>query len=107
MEAPMTFSKMKGLVNAVLTEENTVQRQSKWTNILQEMHRQAISNPMWSRRVPAIWNKRMVGYLPGPQAYDYPMHTLNVASGSKSITVAPGAQTGLFKATGPMDPHSY
>lgn len=107
MEPPMTNTTMEKLVTAVLSEENLIQRQAKWTNILQEMHRQAISNPMWSRRVPAIWNNRLVGYSPGPQQYDYPMHTFNAQSGSKTITVAPGAQTGLFETTGPMDPHSY
>eukprot|EP00931_Biecheleriopsis_adriatica_P023089 TRINITY_DN14669_c0_g1_i3.p1 TRINITY_DN14669_c0_g1~~TRINITY_DN14669_c0_g1_i3.p1 ORF type:complete len:646 (-),score=126.69 TRINITY_DN14669_c0_g1_i3:227-1906(-) len=107
MEAPMTMKKMEELVTDVLSEENLIQRQAKWTNILQEMHRQAISNPMWSRRVPAIWNNRLAGYLPGPQQYDYPMHTFSAMSGSTTITVAPGAQTGLFVTTGPMDPHSY
>jgi len=107
MEPPMTIQKMEALVTEVLSEETPLARQNKWTEILQEMHRQAISNPMWSRRVPAIWNRRLSGYLPGPQQYDYPMHTFSAQTGSKTITVAPGAQTGLFVTTGPMDPHSY
>mmetsp|Transcript_62234 Transcript_62234/g.110660 ORF Transcript_62234/g.110660 Transcript_62234/m.110660 type:complete len:698 (-) Transcript_62234:195-2288(-) len=107
MEPPMTMQKMEELVTDVLSEENLIVRQEKWTNILQEMHRQAISNPMWSRSVPAIWNRRLSFYQTGPQQYDYPMHTFSAMEGSKTITVAPGAQTGLFTATGPMDPHSY
>jgi len=108
MEPPMTFQTMEELVTEVLSEENLVERQNKWTNILQEMHRQAISNPMWSRRVPAIFNRRLSGFLAGPQQYDYPMHFFSAFEGSsKTITVAPGAQTGLFVTTGPMDPHSY
>ena len=35
------------------------------------------------------------------------MHVMNVLSGSTSVKVSPGAQTGLFSSTGPMDPHSY
>jgi len=71
------------------------------------MHKQAISNPLWSRRVPAIWNNRLQGYKSGYQQYDYPMHNFMVNTGSTTITVAPGAQTGLFVNSGMMDPHSY
>merc|ERR1711912_178615 len=35
------------------------------------------------------------------------MHLMNVVTGPTSVTVSPGAQTGLFKTTGPMDPHNY
>jgi ABC-type transport system substrate-binding protein len=107
MEPPMTMSQMETLVTDVLSVESAVERQEKWTEILLEMHSQAISNPMWSRRVPAIWNKRLQGYISGAQQYDYPMHNFIVDSGSTTVKVAPGAQTGLFTATGPMDPHSY
>ncbi|CAK0905338.1 unnamed protein product [Prorocentrum cordatum] len=107
MEPPMTFTQMETLVTNVLSVENAMVRQEKWTEILLEMHRQAISAPLWSRRVPAIWNRRLQGYISGNQQYDYPMHNFVVDSGSDSVTVAPGAQTGLFVTTGPMDPHSY
>merc|ERR1740121_3436357 len=107
MEPPMTMSQMKTLVTDVLSIEPVVKRQEKWTEILLEMHSQAISNPMWSRRVPAIWNRRLQGYKSGAQQYDYPMHNFIVDSGSTTVKVAPGAQTGLFVTTGPMDPHSY
>jgi len=107
MEPPMSRGQMKTLVTNVLSIDNLVQRQTKWTEILHEMHRQAISNPMWSRRVPAIWNQRLQGYRSGAQQYDYPMHNFIVDTGSTTITVAPGAQTGLFVTTGPMNPHSY
>jgi len=107
LEAPMTKARLEEMVGDVLKVENVVSRQAKWTEILQEMHNQAISNPMWSRRMPAVMNRRLQGYVAGPQQFDYPMHTLEVASGSRTVTVAPGAQTGLFVTTGPMDPHSY
>jgi len=107
MEPPMSRTQMKTLVTNVLSEDNLMERQKKWTKILHEMHKQAISNPMWSRRVPAIWNNRLQGYRSGYQQYDYPMHNFIVDTGSTTITVAPGAQTGLFVTSGPMDPHSY
>ena len=107
MEPPMTMSQMETLVTNVLSVESEEARQEKWTEILLEMHRQAISNPMWSRRVPAIWSRRLQGYTSGHQQYDYPMHNFMVDMGSSTIRVAPGAQTGLFVTTGPMDPHSY
>jgi len=107
LEPPMTKEKLQQMVGDVLKVENVGQRQAKWTEILQEMHKQAISNPMWSRRMPAVVNRRLQGYVAGPQQWDYPMHVVEVDRGSRRVTVAPGAQTGLFVTTGPMDPHSY
>jgi len=107
LEAPMTKDGLQQMVTDVLKVENVATRQAKWAEILQEMHDQAISNPMWSRRMPAVMNRRLQGYVSGPQQYDYPMHPVEVSSGSRKVVVAPGAQTGLFVTTGPMDPHSY
>ena len=55
-------------------------------------------------------NKRLTGYIPGHQQYDYPAHTLQVLTGSRTVTLAPGAQTGRFSketGVGRLDPHSY
>lgn len=106
MESP-TRDEIAELVTEVLSEEDPIDRQTKWTTILQEMHGQAIHSPLWSRRIPAVWNDRLQGYISGYQQYDYPIHNFIANSGSVNITIAPAAQTGLFKATGPMDPHSY
>jgi len=107
LEPPMTMATLQQMVTDVLRVENANTRQQGWSKILQEMHQQAISNPMWSRRMPAVFNRRLSGYVPGPQQFDYPMHVMSVVSGSTSVSVSPGAQTGLFSSTGPMDPHSY
>ena len=48
-----------------------------------------------------------MGYTPGFQQFDYPMQNLRVVSGSLTVKVAPGAQTGLFQTVGRLDPHSY
>ena len=46
--------------------------------------------------------------MPGAQQYDYPLHKASVVGGgSTTVTVAPGAQTGLFSSVGRLDPHSY
>jgi len=107
LEAPLTKVRLQQMVTDVLREESPLSRQTQWTAILQEMHQQAISCPMWSRRMPAIVNRRLSGYLHGPQQFDYPVHKINVLSGDTTVTISPGAQTGLFTSTGPMDPHSY
>jgi len=107
MEPPMTKSILQTMVSDVVKKKTELARQQGWTAILQEMHKQAISLPMWSRRMPAVWNRRLANYRAGEQQFDYPMHNLLVVSGSNTVNVAPGAQTGLFVTTGPMDPHSY
>lgn len=107
LENGMTRSELERMVSDVLKVENVNQRSAKWKEILQEMHQQAISNPMWSRRMPAVVNRRLGGYFHGPQQFDYPLHNVEVLSGSRTVNVAPGAQTGRFSSTGPMDPHSY
>merc|ERR1719433_171338 len=102
----MTKAKLQQMVTNLLKTESPAERQTQWTAILQEMHRQAISNPMWSRSMPAVLNRRLSGYKAGPQQFDYPMHQIQVLGGSSSVTVSPGAQTGLFESYGRMDPHS-
>ena len=54
-----------------------------------------------------VVSTRLYGYTPGQQQFDYPVKNIKVSSGSQTITVAPGAQTGLFKTVGRLDPHSY
>ena len=47
--------------------------------------------------------------MPATQ-FDYPAHTLRVLEGPTTVTVAPGAQTGLFSSdtgVGRLDAHSY
>ena len=77
--------------NALLIESET-EREQAWTGILTAMHEQSTELPFSGRRIPAIINKRLTGYTPGYQQFDYPVHTLRVVSGSDTITVAPGTQ---------------
>ena len=87
-------------------------REEKWTDILSALHRQATELPISGKRIPAVFNKRLTGYVPGLQQYDYPAHTIQVLGGSRgrTVTVAPGGQGGLFSSVtgvGRLDAHTY
>ena len=94
-------------INDVVTIEDEVARQEKWADILTSVHASAINLPFSGKRNPTVLNRRLAGYTPGQQQFDYPLHTLEVTTGSNIITVAPGAQTGLFSTVGRLDPHTY
>jgi len=112
------FAAMQGIQNPtraelfanitnVLLEENLAAREQKWSDILSAVHMQAIDLPFSGKRIPTVLGARLSGYVPGQQQFEYPVHTLQVLSGSKTITVAPGAQSGLFSTVGRLDPHTY
>mmetsp|Transcript_42919 Transcript_42919/g.100779 ORF Transcript_42919/g.100779 Transcript_42919/m.100779 type:complete len:652 (+) Transcript_42919:63-2018(+) len=112
MSPPLTKPTLQDRVTQVLRETSEPQRQEKWAGILQDLHEQAISFPLWSRVMPAVWRRsRMTGYVPGVQQFEYPMHTVRILAGSSTVTVAPGGQQGIFAGDknliGRMDPHSY
>ena len=94
-------------IDMVATIEDDVSRQEKWDDILTSVHASAINLPFSGKRNPAVLNKRLAGYTPGQQQFDYPLHTLEATSGDNTIVVAPGAQTGLFSTVGRLDPHTY
>ena len=94
-------------ISNVVTIENEVARQEKWAEILTAVHASAINLPFSGKRNPTVLNKRLTGYTPGQQQFDYPLHTLVATTGDNSIVVAPGAQTGLFTTVGRLDPHTY
>jgi nickel transport system substrate-binding protein len=98
-----TFSK----INQALIEVDHCERAERWAEIHDMVHQSAIHIPLYGKRIPAVLNKRLAGYQPGEQQFDYPMHRVVVQEGSKTVTVAPGAQTGLFQSVGRLDPHSY
>lgn len=61
--------------------------------------------PLWGRRIVAIINSRLSGYQAGHQQFDFPVHKLVPVTGSKTVTISPGAQTGRFETLGELDPH--
>ena len=94
-------------ISDVLTISDEAARQAKWTEILTEVHGSAINLPFSGKGNPTVLNKRLTGYTPGQQQFDYPLHTLSATTGANSITVAPASQSGLFSTVGRLDPHTY
>ena len=110
LAAPQDQTWLKTKVADAHLKETETARQEAWTEILTAMHEQSTELPFSGKRIPAVINKRLTGYTPGHQQYDYPAHTLRVLTGSRTVTVSPGAQTGMIsKATGVgrLDAHSY
>jgi ABC-type transport system substrate-binding protein len=98
-----TFAK----IDLALAEVDPTRREELWAEIHDMVHQSAINLPLWGKQMPAVLNRRLSGYVSGQQQFDYPVQKIVVLEGSKTVTVAPGAQTGLFKSVGRMDPHSY
>jgi len=107
MEAPLDLLTFPKLVANVSEEVDGRKRQEKWTTILRSIHDKVLHVPLWGKRIPSVVNKaRIQNYEPGFQNFDYPLHGIRVA-GIKNVTVAPGAQGGLFESVGQLDPHTY
>ena len=51
--------------------------------------------PLYGTRIPYVLNRRLTGYTPSAQAYSIPVNTIQVVSGSRDLTIAPG---GMFCA---------
>lgn len=107
MDPPLDPTTFEAWVANVSAEVDPVQRQATWTEILSAIHAEYIHLPLWGKRIPSVISRRLQGYIPGPQQFDYPIANIRVVEGSKNVTVAPGAQTGLFQSVGRLDPHSY
>ena len=91
----------------MLKEENYGKASADWKSILSDVHQQAVMLPLYGKRIPTVMNKRLSGYQAGVQQFDYPVHKVKVATGSKTVTIAPGAQTGRFETVGPLEAHTY
>ena len=107
LEPPVSRELVFDKIQDVMQEENHNQREVKWKEIHNMVHQQAIMLPLWGKRIPTVVNRRLTGYVPGYQQFDYPVHRLQLLSGSTTVTIAPGAQTGLFQSVGRLDPHTY
>ena len=94
------------LINDAVEEEDRNTRRLKWLEVHKYYHSQAVMLPLWGKRVPTLMSSRLTGYSAGHQQFDYPVHKLEPLSGSSTISIAPGAQTGLFQSVGRLDPHT-
>ena len=104
---PASREELFELINDVMKEEDRKERRAKWENIHNYYHAQAVMLPLWGKRIPTLMNARLSGYQAGHQQFDYPVHRLKPLTGSSTVTIAPGAQTGLFTSVGRLDPHTY
>jgi ABC-type transport system substrate-binding protein len=106
IEAPASIEELLVKIEDVLQEEDISSRQAKWNEVHDYYHQQAVMLPLWGRRVVAIINSRLSGYVPGQQQFDFPVQRLVPISGSKTVTISPGSQTGRFETVGEIDPHT-
>jgi ABC-type transport system substrate-binding protein len=108
LAAPDTREGLFEQIEDVLKEEDNGVRGTKWMEIHKTVHRNAVMLPLWGARIPTVLNdQRLSKWQAGHQQFDYPVHLLEVVGDSKTVTIAPGAQTGLFKSVGRLDPHTY
>ena len=101
-----TKEELYDLVQEAVEEEDRNIGRLKWEKVHKYYHSQAVMLPLWGKRVPTLMNSRLTGYQAGHQQFDYPVHKLIPMSGSSTITIAPGAQSGLFQTIGRLDPHT-
>jgi len=107
---PSRREKLLGMVKVknVLQQENAQVLNKKWEDIHKYYHEQAIMMPFYGKRIPTLLNRRLTGYQAGFQQFDYPVHHLvpNVGT-STTVTIDPGARTGLFETVGTLNAHVY
>ena len=77
-----TFAK----IDEALAEVKECKRAEKWADFHTMVHQSAVNLPLWGKRIPAVLNRRLGGYVPGEQQFDYPVHKIVVQSGSKTVT---------------------
>lgn len=58
-------------------------------------------------RTPYVVNNRLTNFQPSAQTYSYPIADVQVASGSKKVSVAPGSGGSIFTTIGRIHPHLY
>ena len=106
LEPPLTRDHLLTKIANVQTQSNRAARQAEWRDILNDIHQQAMFLPLWGSRIPYVFNRRLGGFTPSPQAFSFPLDSVRVLSGSTMVTIAPG-NGGLFKSVGPLHPHHY
>ena len=106
LQPPLTRDDLIARIEAVQTELDETAIRAQWRSIMEDVHKQALFLPLWGTRIPYVLNRRLSGFSPSTQAYSIPVNTIQVASGSDSVTIAPGVGS-LFTKTGPINPHQY
>jgi ABC-type transport system substrate-binding protein len=107
MEPPLTRASLLKMIEDVQLETDPLETAKGWEAILQAVHSQALFLPLWGTRVPYVLSRRFGGFALPTQTYEYPLHNVKVFTGSKNVTIAPGAGGSLFNSVGPVNPHQY
>jgi ABC-type transport system substrate-binding protein len=107
MHPPLTRDDFLAKVKNVQRESDPSKLQQQWTEILNDIHQQAIFLPLWGTRIPYVVSRRLTDFTPSPQAFSYPLESVRIVEGSANVTIAPGAGGSLFESVGPMNPHQY
>eukprot|EP00540_Astrosyne_radiata_P020106 CAMPEP_0116844762 /NCGR_PEP_ID=MMETSP0418-20121206/12882_1 /TAXON_ID=1158023 /ORGANISM="Astrosyne radiata, Strain 13vi08-1A" /LENGTH=570 /DNA_ID=CAMNT_0004475779 /DNA_START=875 /DNA_END=2588 /DNA_ORIENTATION=- len=107
LEPPLTRELLLSKIAEVQQVFDVQEIQTRWKEILNDVHQQALFLPLWGARVPYVLNRRLAGFTPGDQTWAFPVNTIRVVEGSKNVSIAPGGTGGLFKSVGPLNPHQY
>jgi len=107
LPAPNTKDVLIQKIKDVQKQVAEADREAGWAEILKILHDQATELPLLGKRIPSVINTRLSGYRDGLQQYDYPLHTLKVASGSRTVALTAGSATGTFQTVGNLNPHTY
>jgi len=105
-DGPSSREELLEMVEDVLQQEDPRVLTEKWDDIHKYYHNQAVMMPLYGKRIPTLLNNRLSGYQAGYQQYDYPVWKLK-PTGSTTVTIAPGARTGLFETVGTLNAHVY
>eukprot|EP00947_MAST-08B_sp_MAST-8B-sp1_P000870 g870.t1 len=107
LEGNLSPANFKARLGAILGESNQATRANLYNGLLNDIHQAYIHIPLYGEVMPSVVNKRLSGYQPGYQQFDYPIWNVKAESGSQTVTVSPGSQTSLFSSVGPMEAHGY
>ena len=107
LKGNLSPANFKTRLGAILSDSNQVTRANNYKGLLNDIHQAYIHIPLYGKVMPSVVNKRLSGYRPGYQQFDYPIWNVKAESGSQTVTVSPGSQTSLFSSVGPMEAHGY
>ena len=108
LEPPLTNDGLMAMINDAQLQTDATIIAAKWEEVHRAIHSQAVFLPLWGTRVPYVLNRRFSGFAPSTQMYTYPLKTVKILSGPKTVTVAAGTSKGsLLTTVGPLNPHLY
>lgn len=93
LQPPLTRDQLVSRIEKVQTELDEAKIKSEWRSIMEDVHAQSLFMPLYGTRIPYVLNRRLSGFTPSTQAYSIPVNTIQVVSGSRDLTIAPG---GMF-----------